>query len=671
MWTRWTHSANGVVFKNIVAFSGKYGENYFTEILELLVEALGEPEQQVGVFEVLGEFIKRLNLQFLSRESYRHTLRELFTDHLFSIPENVRFSLTACLALYVDKMHEERFFEDLLYPALDSMDATDEGSPEYTRNLHLLKDLLRTSSAKVVDRVISKVMEPPMSEFKIEVITNNADRLANYLYTHFARPATEVLVEEIYTLVGQPAKENRLALITYCLEQVSLQLSPRHKALFVRMVHHHIYKLLHATAEPPADPQAAALVRPTLLVFVNMLLFFLNSTPLSEIEDLDTLIGQLSPLVFLADPELQRIGHRIYLLLVADHRNQRTAEYLRQMVVSFENKAAEGKKTVWEDEAVLHDYVQMLVKGIAYGTVEVMEDSLDMTEFLLAHTTPQLLEREVLRLVGPVLRICNYPLMQKQKLRALQLLGSVLGSGFSLAPYTVPILSVCLRLLAEFRSSQEVVRVVADTYLALLLASPLRQQLLLQIMSKLRSSGPSLVHAFYYLMKDILKKGVELPRALLEKVAEECYGLLTHSEGKLPVKALYYASKVAARIWVFLRKPIERSEAQLSAPACPYENVIAYLHFAYYQRIPVPRLPVVEIFVKESPREKVHYLLKSLKLCAKNAESTRLAYSQEYVRALVPETLSGFDDIVEMVECFESEMQEEDIEVEIAEINIT
>jgi len=61
--------------------------------------------------------------------------------------------------------------------------------------------LLRTNSNKVVDRVINKVMEAPMSEFKIEVITNNADRLANYLYTHFKRPATEVLVEEIYLLI--------------------------------------------------------------------------------------------------------------------------------------------------------------------------------------------------------------------------------------------------------------------------------------------------------------------------------------------------------------------------------------------------------------------------------------------------------------------------------------
>jgi hypothetical protein len=47
--------------------------------------------------------------------------------------------------------------------------------------------------------------------------------------------------------------------------------------------------------------------------------------------------------------------------------------------------------------------------------------------------------------------------------------------------------------------------------------------------------------------------------------------------------------------------------------------VLGYLHFAYYQGVAVPRMGVVEIFIKESPREKVHYLLKSLKLCAKKA----------------------------------------------------
>ena len=90
------------------------------------------------------------------------------------ISENVRPALAKCLALYVDKMHEERFFEELLYPTISKMDQTDEANSEYTYNLHLLKDLLNTNSNKVVDRVINKVMEPPMSEFKIEVITNNS-----------------------------------------------------------------------------------------------------------------------------------------------------------------------------------------------------------------------------------------------------------------------------------------------------------------------------------------------------------------------------------------------------------------------------------------------------------------------------------------------------------------
>lgn len=33
MWTRFTNSANGIVIRNIIGFSGKYGENYFAEII--------------------------------------------------------------------------------------------------------------------------------------------------------------------------------------------------------------------------------------------------------------------------------------------------------------------------------------------------------------------------------------------------------------------------------------------------------------------------------------------------------------------------------------------------------------------------------------------------------------------------------------------------------------
>lgn len=64
-------------------------------------------------------------------------------------------------------------------------------------NLHLIRDFLHTNSKIIVDRLIKKILELPLYDFKIEVITNNSDRIANYLYTLFSTPATKVILEEI------------------------------------------------------------------------------------------------------------------------------------------------------------------------------------------------------------------------------------------------------------------------------------------------------------------------------------------------------------------------------------------------------------------------------------------------------------------------------------------
>ena len=65
--------------------------------------------------------------------------------------------------------------------------------------------------------------------------------------------------------------------------------------------------------------------------------------------------------------------------------------------------------------------------------------------------------------------------------------------------------------------------------------------------------------------------------------------ILLSNEGKLSVKALYYASKTAARLAVLMGRPIERAEANLKGITCSYENAIHYLHFAYYKKISIVR----------------------------------------------------------------------------------
>jgi hypothetical protein len=128
--------------------------------------------------------------------------------------------------------------------------------------------------------------------------------------------------------------------------------------------------------------------------------------------------------------------------------------------------------------------------------------------------------------------------------------------------------------------------------------------------------------------------------------------ILLTNEGKLPVKGLYYASKIAARLSVHLGRSIEKAEANLKGLVCSYENVIQYLHIAYYLKISITRRDTIEVFMKESNRDKVHYLLKSLKLCIKNSEQARKAFSLEYVREMVAENITGFDDISELIDYF-------------------
>ena len=155
-----------------------------------------------------------------------------------------------------------------------------------------------------------------------------------------------------------------------------------------------------------------------------------------------------------------------------------------------------------------------------------MEESLDMIEFLIKHSTRSLMEPEMLKLVGPVVRIANYPLFLKQKVRIMELLIDILKQKFRIDAFNNQIISVSLRLLQEFKSSADVIEVVAEVYFALLGATLLKQEFLLAIMQKLRGYDSNLMQAFYYLVKNIVKEGVELPKTLLEKIFDEVTGTL-------------------------------------------------------------------------------------------------------------------------------------------------
>lgn len=54
-----------------------------------------------GVYEVLGEFIKRLSQQYLSKGTYRSSITKFFDENIFKVENENREALTKCLALYI------------------------------------------------------------------------------------------------------------------------------------------------------------------------------------------------------------------------------------------------------------------------------------------------------------------------------------------------------------------------------------------------------------------------------------------------------------------------------------------------------------------------------------------------------------------------------------------
>ena len=148
---------------------------------------------------------------------------------------------------------------------------------------------------------------------------------------------------------------------------------------------------------------------------------------------------------------------------------------------------------MWSKEETLVNYVNVLVKGVAYSKEQVMEQSLNMLEFLLSHSSRDLLEKIILKIVGPVIRICNYPLTLKQKSRALELINPIINQKYPLHVYTPQLHSVCLRLLQEFSTSSDATEVVAETYLSLIATAPQPLPIIYALLTKIHTFGTNLI----------------------------------------------------------------------------------------------------------------------------------------------------------------------------------
>lgn len=70
----------------------------------------------------------------------------------------------------------------------------------------------------------------------------------------------------------------------------------------------------------------------------------------------------------------------------------------------------------------------------------------------MKYTKREIIDKEILRIIGPIIRAANYPLAMRQKILLMDFLSSVYQKRFNIEVYSNQILSICFRLLQEFKT---------------------------------------------------------------------------------------------------------------------------------------------------------------------------------------------------------------------------
>jgi hypothetical protein len=515
----------------------------------------------------------------------------------------------------------------------------------------LFGDLCNSSSRTIVESLLRKLVQKPLSEFKIEVLTNNAARLSNFLYSVFReKPATEMLKDEIVQEIKQGGQDDtKLKSLVYCFNEISVNLSEEHKGKFIQSLANDI-----STHSRAGLSNLSKVDRKLLETLLEILIFFLDGTPPEETGNLEKLITEITPLTFNRDQELMSLINKILSSLFRNPNKEYASNYFKQFAVCLENmisdRKLEGSLPIWEDTESAKLYVSIFVDTLVYGGVEMFADTLTVLQLFLKRAPLAVLQEAIVRIIGAIIRISSYRLNRKQKMELQQFIHTVYDGGRfpDLDCYKYQIVTLILKFIAGRDQETEAIEQAADNLIMVMSYSKKSNELLIDIASKVKAQGEAIVKCLYYIIKKIITTNLILD-TFYDKILIDLTAVLNDTESQLSVTSCYYISKTAARIAVALNKPWTRYEQLVQGLTCPYNHMLQYLHFCYYSKNPPTAHEKICGMIRESSKDKVLYLLKSMKLLTKKYPQLKEAYSPEKTGDLVSQTIRGFEDIDDMI----------------------
>jgi hypothetical protein len=85
--------------------------------------------------------------------------------------------------MMITKLKSTQFVEDLIEPYLTALAGMTEEDPHYQVHLEIFDELCSLNSQLILQYLVVLILAPPLDQYKIDILTNNARTFAQVMYT--------------------------------------------------------------------------------------------------------------------------------------------------------------------------------------------------------------------------------------------------------------------------------------------------------------------------------------------------------------------------------------------------------------------------------------------------------------------------------------------------------
>jgi len=522
-------------------FGSKYAESMFRDIYAYLEKkkesSVGQPQILKAFCEFVSFLTMAMNDDFV--EAKKDNILYLIKDLLITSDDYIRGSACQVLEGLLAKCRKSNLIEEIVPTALKQLEELNENDAAYDNYLKFFDEIIGFESGDHLEYLGECLFEAPLTQYKLDVITNNAEVFAPQMYEEgFFNDTIDQLFDE---LLNKEYSEDLKQSIIYCINQLSIHLDESKLSKFFNSC----YQLI--------EPRYIKTDIKKVYVGLEVLHFYFHNTTHEFFGQIDVVFTNISCYLTSEDPKIIELVNEILGSILNSLDQDQCFGVIKPLNRCIENSLQLGTKNesstigAFNAEEGLDPYLNVVIKALVYGPLEVFEQTLITYDFLLEYTEKAPLEKYAIKLVGPLIRVAFYKYENELKGRVVSTILKFAEKGISLVMLLPQLQTTFVRLIVEYNGDPSYLRSVCEGLNYVIDKSSKRDYLLNDLLTKyLTADSDWKKFAFLFCIYKVIKKNPKLfSKALLDKIGEKVMSVKDLSVGS-------EQNKYIGRIFAFL-----------------------------------------------------------------------------------------------------------------------